>query len=308
MCEKNHFIPKFYQKRWEGDDKKVCVYFRNAIRVQTQRRHRSSVGYAVDLYTVPGVDLAVAAYLERQFFRITDDLAANALAIIERGPWTMNAHTRSGWTRFIVSLLHRNPEQIARSLETVSRFMVAARPLYEREYDLRKDANHPPAFEEFWKEICREVEAKTWINLVQTTIDSEEVGNHFNNLIWRVFDLHGSQTLLTGDRPIIMTNGMVNPDSHLSIPIGPKKLFVAATRPEFLDFIQSQSADEIASLNNDLIVRQARRFCIGVDDSHLELFSERFGEMRASSAVEEVPLPTEDELRQLYLTSTAKPE
>jgi hypothetical protein len=100
-----------------------------------------------------------------------------------------------------------------------------------------------------------------------------------------------------------MTNGMVNPDSHLAIPIGPRKLFVAAAGTKILEFLLSQESDELASLTNDLIVRQARRFCIGVDNSHLQFFGDRFGEKRYNSPVEETPLPTEDELRELYLTS-----
>jgi hypothetical protein len=304
MAEKNHYIPVFYQKRWAGSDgKSVWVYSRNPVRVEASRRHPSSIGYAKDLYTVPGVDLTVATYLEREFFNITDDLAAKSLAVIERGPWETDSTIRSGWTRFIVSLLHRNPEQISRSLETVSRYMRAAQPLYEKEYNIRRNTNHPPTFEEFWDEIRPDIVGRTWINLVQSTVDSKTVGNHFNNLIWRVFDLHGSDTLLTGDRPIIMTNGMVNPDSHLGIPIGPRKLFVAAASTDILDFLLSRESDELAAFTNDLIVRQARRFCIGIDNSHLQFFADRFGEMRYSSPVEETPLPTEDELRELYLTS-----
>lgn len=303
MSEKNHYLPIFYQRRWAtGADEQVCVYFKNPRRHEVRRRHPSGIGYHIDLYTVPGVDLGTATYLEREFFQVTDDLAAKSLAALEESTWNMNAAVRSGWTRFITSLLHRNPEQISRSLETVSRYVRVCRPLYEGAYRKNKDAASPPTFEEFWAENRPHILGRTWIRLVQSTIDSATVGNHFNGLLWEVFELHGDQTFLTGDRPIIMTNGMVNPGSHLSIPIGPRKLFVAATDNQVFRSLRRFTSNELASFSNDLIVRQSRRFCIGEDKSHLDLFAARFGEMRPSMPMEEMPLPTDEELREMFLT------
>jgi hypothetical protein len=106
MAENNHYIPIFYQKRWVGSDgQNVWVYSRNPARVEASRRHPSGLGYAKDLYTVPGVDLTAATYLEREFFNITDDLAAKSLTSIESGLLIMDRVTRSGWTRFIVFVI-----------------------------------------------------------------------------------------------------------------------------------------------------------------------------------------------------------
>lgn len=136
-----------------------------------------------------------------------------------------------------MSLLHRNPEQIAKSHETVSLYASIMRSKYEQEYEARKDDQHPPTFQEFWDEIRPTMIERMWIRLIQSNIDDIEVGNHFNNLVWRVVDFHGSDTLLTGDRPIIMTNGMVAPDSHLAIPIGPRKMFLATQNIEYSNFL-----------------------------------------------------------------------
>ena len=63
----------------------------------------------------------------------------------------------------------------------------------------------------------------------------------------------------------------------------------------------------IASIN-DKIVRQARRFCIGVDDTHLSFFAKRFGEMLPSSPFDNAPLPTIKELTELALKSRLEVE
>jgi hypothetical protein len=201
MSEKNHYIPIFYQKRWAGPDGRVCVYSRPHNSAHVQRKHPAGVGYERDLYTVANVDKAISTYLEGTFFKTTDNLASIALAIIEGGQsqWsTFDVETRSAWTRFIISLLYRNPEQIKRLIEIVSRFIELTKPCYEREYQKLVDADR--SFDDFWFERSHSIIAKSWIRLTQKTIDSKTVGTHFNNLIWRVIDLKSTYTLLT-ERP-----------------------------------------------------------------------------------------------------------
>jgi hypothetical protein len=309
MAEDNHYVPVFYQKRWAiRPDRRVCVYSRPYKDADVQRKHPKGVGYQRDLYTVTNTD-AVATYLERQFFKVTDNLAAKALSVIEAGQWgPMDTTTRSGWTRFIMSLLHRNPEQVGRFLQIVSEYVAVIKPHYENLYNNKKDANHPATFDEFWQEILPEVIGRSWVNLIQTTIDSKSVGEHFNQLVWRVLDFKSSYTFLTGDRPIIMTNGMIKIDSNLAIPVGPRKLFIAAHTRGLADALTRDKADNVIAFVNDKIVRQARRFCIGVDDTHLSFFARRFGEMLPSSPFDNAPLPTAKELTELALKNQLEVE
>ena len=304
MGEKNHYIPKFYQKRWAVHaDNCVCVYSRPHKEVRAKRKHPTAVGYEPDLYTVSNIDVAAATFLERHFFQVTDDSASKALAVLEAGPWlhSMNSGVRSGWTRFIMSLLHRNPEQIRASLHNVSQYVILLKPQYERLYQNNKDANHPPTFDEFWQLILPDIVGRTWIKLVQTTIDSESAGQHFNDLLWTVLDFKSSRTFLTGDRPIIMSNGMNDIDSHLAIPIGPRKLFFAAHNTNLADALKRDKADNVVAFINDKIVRQARRFCIGTDDTQLRFFSKRFGEMLPGSPFDTLSPPTPEELAEMVL-------
>jgi hypothetical protein len=310
VAEDNHYVPIFYQKRWAiRADKRVCVYSRPYKDARVQRKFPKGVGYQRDLYTVTNIDEGDATYLEQHFFKVSDDLAAKALSIIEAGQWKpMDTTTRSGWTRFIMSLLHRNPEQVGKFLEIVSQYVAIVKPQYEKLYHEKRDANHPATFDEFWQSIRPEVVGRTWIKLIQMTIDSKFVGDHFNKLVWRVLDFKSSYTFLTGDRPIIMTNGMTKMDSHLAIPIGPRKLFIAAHTTGWADALMRDKADKVIAFVNDRIVRQARRFCIGVDDAHLSFFAKRFGEMLPSSPVDTVPLPTAEELSKLALENEVDDE
>ena len=302
MAEDNHYLPIFYLKRWAGEDGHVCVYSRPHKISHVIRKSPKGIGYQRDLYTVVDVDGPVSNYLERQFFQATDAAAALALKVVEAGQWQpMDTIIRSAWTRFIISLLHRNPEQVAKFHEIVSRYMEIVKPQYNEYFRNRSAPDTPQTFEEFWRATRPEIIGRTWIDLIQRVIDSVTVGTHFNRLIWRVIEFQSSRTLLTGDRPIIMTNGMDKPNSHLAIPIGPHKLFLAAHTIELANAITRDKADNVIDFVNDKIVRQARRFCIGTDDTQVKFFGDRFGAMEPSSPVETVPLPTAEELRRLAL-------
>jgi len=87
MAEDNHYLPIFYLKRWAGEDGRVCVYSRPYDKSRVIRKSPKGIGYQRDLYTVPDVDGPISNYLERQFFKATDDVAALALKVIEVGQW-----------------------------------------------------------------------------------------------------------------------------------------------------------------------------------------------------------------------------
>lgn len=299
MSEKNHYLPVFYQKRWAiHPDKRVCCYSKPYDKAISLRRFPSQLGYETGLYTVDGVDADAATYLERQFFSITDDQAAKALKIIEKGQWAnMCGRTRSGWTRFMTSLLYRTPEEIRISFRQVAIHAAHAENEFERKYEARREPNDPPTFAEFKATSLPNAAVRVGIRFIQQIIDDPNVGNFFNKLAWSVIDFKGSYTLMTCDRPIIMTNGMAYPDSHMALPIGPRKLFIASKNPRLIDQLTRKS-DVLATTINDRIARQARRFCIATDDTHLAFFAKRFGQRLPSSPTETMPMPTPEELNQ----------
>ena len=115
MSENHHYIPVFYLRRWIGYDLCLCAYSRPYDRVKAIRKHPSATGFAEDLYAVPGADAETERHLERRFFLVADNRAAQALKIIESGPGVQLRDTlRSAWSRFLVTLLFRNPEAVSR--------------------------------------------------------------------------------------------------------------------------------------------------------------------------------------------------
>jgi len=128
--------------------------------------------------------------------------------------------------------------------------------------------------------------ARTKVAALQTLMDSELVGGQLNSMAWVVVPLRSSYSLLTSDRPFVMTNGISGPDKHLGLPIGPRLLFIAADDPAEVQRLAQQGHDALATVTNNLVVRQARKFVWGIDDSHLRFVERRLGEKLRSSPLE----------------------
>jgi hypothetical protein len=116
MPEKHHYIPVFYLKRWadKDGDGRLCVYSRPYDRVKVNRKHPDATGYEYDLNAIRGADAETEGHLEGRFFLRADNDAARALDILQTGRCDlMDASVRSAWSRFLMTLLHRNPERVA---------------------------------------------------------------------------------------------------------------------------------------------------------------------------------------------------
>jgi len=287
MAEKHHYFPIFYQKRWAGADGRVCVYSKQHKEVKAIRRHPDRIGFEYDLYTIPGVEFEVASHLERRFFLQTDNDASQALAKLESNPKEpLDNRLRSGWSRFVMSLVHRGPDEVALFFRQVAEHIEAAERRFEENYETLRLPTDPDTFEEFRLKRPSNPAGRATAMLIQRVIDSEFVGNHLNKMTWTIISPPSSYPLLTSDRPIIMTNGLSKPDSHLALPIGPRRLFIAANQQKIVDDIATTKPDELATLVNDQIVKQARRFVIGTDDRQLRFVSRRFGMRLPSSPTE----------------------
>jgi hypothetical protein len=68
--------------------------------------------------------------------------------------------------------------------------------------------------------------------------------------------------------------------------MGPRLLFIAADDLTEAQQLARQDHNELIELMNDRVVRQARRFVWGLDDSRLQFVEQRLGDMLPSSPLE----------------------
>jgi hypothetical protein len=85
----------------------------------------------------------------------------------------------------------------------------------------------------------------------------------------RLYLVHSKYSLLTSDRPIDMPMVLQSKDAYITLPIGPKLVFVASNDASALEDIKNKDHSAIVRKINERLVAQARQYVWGVDDSAL---------------------------------------
>jgi Protein of unknown function (DUF4238) len=268
---KHHYIPVFYQRAWcGGTDRRLCEYSRPYKTVIARRRYPTETGFERGLYTLNAHSPAVAEIVENRLMRQTDQYAALALQHLLRNDISgLDDTTRSGWARFILSLMRRTPEALKALGERITIALMQEFPQLALPGD--------PAADD--QVLARQglIERQRAM-VLQSTITSEWVGTHLINMRWSVVTFSGAKHLiLTSDRPFVMTNGIGKPDSHIVMPISPTQCFLAANTLDIEGQIHRIPAKEFMHKMNDKMACQARKYVYGVDDSQLRFVSNRFG-------------------------------
>lgn len=187
---------------------------------------------------------------------------------------------KSAWSKFIHSLLLRCPEDLATFREVWRVLLVEdATGEWEDKYQSIRTSNDPLTFQEYMANIPRHERSESTLRALIGMIDSETVGIKTNNLVWHVRDTSSARhELLTSDRPVLRTNGLLQPGGHLALAIGPRRLFIATRDKQTLSNILRLSDDKLVQANNEHVVAGAARYVYGTDDRQLRFVQNRFGE------------------------------
>jgi hypothetical protein len=225
--DKHHYIPKFYLKQWTGDDRRLSEFSKPRNEIFHRRKFPDATGYERGLYTFDELPSPDADFLEHAFFLHADHRACQALHFLSEGNLDFDRPTRSAWSRFLMTLFHRTPERLAQIKKRVRFDRPGEMAQFRPEYESRRQPDSP-TFDEFCASLTPADVQGIHIMVLRMIMDSELLGSKLNSMIWGTvkFD-KGHHPLLTGDRPIVMTNGLNRPDSHIGLPISPRVLFVA---------------------------------------------------------------------------------
>jgi hypothetical protein len=235
--QKHHYVPKFYLKRWAGDDGRLCEFSRPHSEIKPKRRYPDGTAYERGLYTFEDLPPETADYIENEFLKRSDDFASTALCNLLAGEVDLGQEHRNAWSRLIMTLVHRSPEGIERlKLRFGAEFLTEVEN-FRSGYETWRQPGLPP-FDDFIASLTVADLQRMNLHLLQQVMDSKLLGEKLNGMIWAqiTFD-ETHHPLLTGDRPIVMTNGLANIESHIIMPISPRTLFVAANDERQVDHI-----------------------------------------------------------------------
>ncbi|HEX4159496.1 MAG TPA: DUF4238 domain-containing protein [Rhizomicrobium sp.] len=264
---RHHYIPIFYLSQWAGADGKICQFSRPHDRVVPNRKHPSGTGWEDDSYAMPGVPPRLQQFLEEVFLKQADQEANDALQCMLAGGGGLTARLRSGWSRFIMSLLSRTPDRVRQLRAMYADELASRMDRLNSAYDeFHANDEVPPSPEQKAADIQRENELAAGM-LLQNVMDLPGVGQHLNNMRWSVFNIpNGRRTLLTSDKPVMLSRGLQYPDAYITLPISPTQLFAAANDQAILNQIQSPAPCDATQQSNLAVTRSASKYVYGDDD------------------------------------------
>ena len=275
---KHHYIPAFYLKRWEIGGK-VTEFTRPWKTIVAKQVSAEATGFEDRLYELEGYEPALAQQVEEKFFKAIDTWAHDALVLLEKhghdGNW--NSESRSAWSRFILSLLLRTPEDIRMFREWWRDDFGRTDEDAEARYRAARDDGDPETFAEFLENQPLSIKERYQYKVLFSLIDHENIGGEMNDMHWRLLQTPTQPTLLTSDRPIVRTSSVRGPKAHLALPIGPRLLFVASPDTQFLRQVLRADQVRLVKEVNRQVVEGATRFVYGIDGSQRRFIENRFG-------------------------------
>ncbi len=276
-ADKHHYIPQFYTRRWTGEDGLLEIFEKEGAMINIRRGSPKSTGYQSKLYAMEGFEGEEAAAFEKKFFEPADTKAARALQFMEKGKHVYSRELRSAWSRFLMSLLLRCPEDMAVMRAEWDKFLAETDPKLEAYYSSIREEGDPATMAEFIESRDEASAQQRMFDTYRTLIDNSRIGNILNNLQWSVFDLSDSQhRLLSSDRPLIRGN-LGEENGLWSLPISPTLLFMGAKDSRRLNAMLKLSPDYVVRDTNLRVVERAVRYVYSADRSQARFISNRFG-------------------------------
>jgi len=263
----HHYIPRGYLKRWAtGTEGTLCTFYYHPRGLAYNWRSPAQTGYKPHLYTAK-LNPQFGDRLEREFFQGVDDDASKLIDLFTSGPIPeLDPRQRDAWTRFLMSLMHRSPEGVAKIgekfAEILARTPIEITDSMRAEYAAKRIPEHPEALEDYLAMMRpRDIEIGTMMSIANIS-NLPDAGTTINAMTKRVFHLKGSKhELLTCDRPLIMTNGLGDPTCILMLAIGPRHLFVAThSEQRMQDVVANIDSGGVTKFNNQGVCERAEQF------------------------------------------------
>jgi len=288
--ERHHFIPAFAQQPWAtGNDGNVCEMRLINGRVVRKRVHPNATGFQRRLYSTEGVPADKAQHLETNFFTPLDTEASVALErMLAMDPTPWSVELRHAWTRYLLSLMFRDPATVAIVKEHSEAMWREGLAVLEADYPARRRPTDPEDFAGFLALTDPAAPQIGATNFMMTIINNDRVGPDVADMHWSILrPTKSAVPLLLSDRPLIRPYGLGDPHGFIMTPIGPDALFLASNDPDA--GLKAAAMDQTWLVNevNLAVVGQAVEFVWGSDDRQLEFVREHFGKSPLPPAISE---------------------
>ena len=264
---RHHFLPVFFLKKWAGSDGRVVEFskpYKNIVR--PRKTHPKGTGFINRLYAIDGFSGEMSYAIERNFLSPVDSRASTALEAILTGT-EPNREERDAWARFIMSLLMRMPSEISLLKNLVQDIDRLVTDGLGHVLIRHVPVEYHDEMDEALVSYKRDAQDRLTDNIMRL-LSSDGIVPLIASMHWDLIDLATSPNeLLVSDRPVIVhRDASPGSETTIAVPVGPRKLFVAATKSRLLLELRKVSAKKLSSAINADIVGRASRLVYGRDD------------------------------------------
>lgn len=263
-----HFVPEFVLREWHtGPDARLSVFRwvhdglrhdRHSAKVCAKGRH---------LWSMQRAGQSPDVSIERDFFGpVIDDKAASVhRALLQSEPDTLSAEARSIWSRFLLSLLARNPsfvEQLRVKGNDVLRNGLDMIP--DALMDLREEdpegslrdwleTNMPSVFEDYGA-YC-----------LEDLVFSDRLNAILRSAWWVRRDVEQAKfDLIVSDRPLVVV-GSLDGIFFASMPLSPKSALLVTNSAQALVEAHKRGVDDLVRTMNTASVLAAHTYVYATD-------------------------------------------
>lgn len=277
---KHHYIPRFQLAQWAVDEGKLWRFLQpRSGKIVTKQVAPAEIGYEKDLYITAGLPPDKVQQVEQLFMSRLDDQAAEAHQLLLAGKLlTLTQKQRSAWSRFIMSQWFRTPQGLEYFKEAMGHILAAPDESIHARYQEMRQEGYPETFEELVALMNPDFADQASMDLFRKMIDDSKNGLRLNNMPALVIETSESHEFLISDAALQQGSaGLFSAQGFLTLPIAPRKLFVAATRADVVRNIQGLPRRDLIARHNRAVVRHASIFVGATDLSQEGFITANFG-------------------------------
>lgn len=253
--------------------------------VKPRRTHPKGTGFIFKLYAADGLPDDVAHEMESKFLSPVDSRAAQALIAMQADREFSTAQ-RLAWASFVVTLLLRMPEDIDLVKQIIRELAQTILPGFQPIFEHLKPENETRTFQQITDELVG-LSNQRAIAFARSIMSNDRLIRGIAAMEWSILTFPRAKfEFLTSDRPVIYTNVLGNDQSHIVLPVGPRRLFVAAKDRKIIDRIRSAGEDALVNETNAHVVGAANKYVYGSNDSQLRFIQNRMGNVKVRTLIE----------------------
>jgi hypothetical protein len=238
----HHYIPIFYLEQWtDPASRQLIEYCRRYKGVVARPTFPAGTGYVPGLYKLPGAQPGEEYIIETKLMSSVDNWAARALQrmmVDGEPPGKLESPEALGWCQFLYSLIVRSPEHLVCIKEKLITLDPGEILEHVRDdYPNIRGPGDPDNFDDFKAAFIKNPMEVPAVRVLPELVRSKRIVRMLASFKWQTATVNTAKyPLLTSDRPVIMSNGLVQQDAHIVLPISPRRLFIATKNEETFQF------------------------------------------------------------------------